>query len=210
MAEYQESIVNQLNLTVQNTVDSIKASMSSYQILMENMTESAMVENAKLIKESIDDFRQSLIEIRNSRSGGDDAVSSCIEDEGSLDVLEEQINEEVKTCTTTIMQEVVNVISDSLNQAQTFMTIPEVIGKDIQKCGLSASCMKTIVGDAISESLQVPPKVFTISARIQSMNLRTVVSIDACIFNAIKKVTKMGMNILEDVFYCIDDEINGE
>ncbi|XP_018573218.1 uncharacterized protein LOC108912446 [Anoplophora glabripennis] len=102
----------------------------------------------------------------------------------------------------------VNVISDSLNEAQTFMTIPQVIGRDVQRCGLSNSCRWDIVGDAISQAIQVPPKVFALAAKIQSIALRTVMSIDSCGLQGLRGITQTAVGMLEDIFLCIGNGFN--
>ncbi|CAH0553843.1 unnamed protein product [Brassicogethes aeneus] len=199
---FEESIIQEINESIKNSVRDIQANIKSYSFMMQNMTDTVVEENMALISERIQNFKKELAQAKAS------VVVDCLIEEGQLDVLEEQVNEEVKSCTKKVMTEVVNVISDSLNQAQTFMSVPEIIGKDIQKCGFSPTCMQIIVMDAISESLQIPPKVMTIAAKIQQLNLRTVTSIDTCMLNSIKKVTKMGFDIIEDVLYCIEDTVD--
>ncbi|KAJ8985321.1 hypothetical protein NQ317_008351 [Molorchus minor] len=85
------------------------------------------------------------------------------------------------------MAEMVNVISNSLAEAQTFMSIPQVIGRTYR---------------------DVPPKVFALTAKIQSIALKTVVSIDSCGLQGLRQIANTGVSILGDIFSCINNEIN--
>lgn len=137
-------------------------------------------------------------------------VLDCLTEEGRFDDLLDEMANEVRECARIGAMEATNVISDSLNEAQVFMTIPEVVYNDLQACGLSASCMEKITFDAIEQSVQVPGKVVTLAGRIQEIVARTLVSVDGCSLGAMRRVGKSAIDIFEDILFCINDRIDND
>ncbi|KAJ8955071.1 hypothetical protein NQ314_006951 [Rhamnusium bicolor] len=211
MLELQESIVapyatllqeniasTQLAQQINISMSSILQNMATYNVYIRNVTDQVLAEHQVHLQEKVAMFKSNL-KSTQSRSivsvNGKNIVLRCLIEESKLDVLYQEINNQIKKCATIAMAEMVNVISNSLNEAQTFMTIPQVIGRDVQRCGLSYSCRWDIVGDAISEALQ-------------SLALKTVVSVDSCGLQGLRQITETGLGILQDIFACINDEIN--
>ncbi|CAH2014080.1 unnamed protein product [Acanthoscelides obtectus] len=105
------------------------------------------------------------------------------------------------------MAEMSNVISSSMADAQAFMTLPKVIGSDVQRCGLNKECRWDIVQHSILEALQVPPKIYSLTAKIQSLVLKTVISIDSCGLKGLRNIGEVGVQLMQDVYNCIMDEV---
>ncbi|KAJ8960650.1 hypothetical protein NQ318_013942 [Aromia moschata] len=198
----------QLHQQINASMSSVVQNMAAYKAYMTQMTDRVLDEHQATARTKVDAFKSTLRGARDRSLFAANPVVGCLVSEARLAVLAQQANEQIKRCATVSMAEMTNVISDSLNEAQTFMSIPQVIGRDVQRCGLSHECRWDIVGHAISEAVQVPPKVFALTAKIQSIVLRTVISIDGCGMEALRKIAETGMEILDDVFACISNQFN--
>ncbi|KAJ8921533.1 hypothetical protein NQ315_003153 [Exocentrus adspersus] len=208
----QENIAsNQLQQQINASTTSVLSSLSTYDSYVRNLIDQLLAEYHASIRQKSAGFKSGVSGVQSrsvSLNTGKNLIVKCIVDGNKLDMLAEMVNEQVKRCATVAMAEMSNVISDSLKEAQTFMSIPRVIGRDVQRCGLSNSCRWDIVGDAISEALQVPPKVFALTAKIQSIALRTVVSVDSCGLQGLRQITETAVGVLENIFLCISNSTN--
>lgn len=146
----QQQIVHTKNVVVE--------SLQTYSLFLSNVTTDVFSENEGNILSNFATLKNGLLQTNTqlySSSLDINIVEACIAEEGHLDILGKEINEQIKACATTSMAEIINVVTDSLDQAQSFMSLTTVIGRDIQRCGLNYACRWDIVGDSIREAIQV-------------------------------------------------------
>nr|CAH7724862.1 unnamed protein product [Callosobruchus chinensis] len=127
---------------------------------LKNMSDSILAEQLQMIHDRISGMKATLgkrIQKRDTVSSVDpkSALMKCVISEDALNRLAEEVNEQIKTCATVAMAEMSNVIGSSMSDAQAFMTLPKVIGSDVQRCGLSNECRWDIAQHSILEALQV-------------------------------------------------------
>ncbi|VEN59200.1 unnamed protein product [Callosobruchus maculatus] len=193
------------------STSAVLQNLSTYDTYIKNMSDSILAEQLQMIHERIAGMKATLgkrIQKRDTESSVDpqNALMNCVISEDALNRLSEEVNEQIKTCATVAMAEMSNVIGSSMTDAQAFMTLPKVIGSDVQRCGLSNECRWDIAQHSILEALQVPPKVYSLTAKIQSLVLQTVISIDSCGLKGLRSIGEVGVQLMQDVFNCIIDE----
>ncbi|CAH1995019.1 unnamed protein product [Acanthoscelides obtectus] len=208
LLQESENVQNQMKESTSTVLQNI----ASYDTYIKNMSDSILAEQLQSIHEKISGMKANLGKRIQKRSAGSsentkDFLTKCVINEDVLDRLADEVNEQIKTCSTVAMAEMSNVISSSMADAQAFMTLPNVIGSDVQRCGLNKECRWDIVQHSILEALQVPPKIYSLTAKIQSLVLKTVISIDSCGLKGLRNIGEVGVQLMQDVYNCIMDEV---
>lgn len=108
--------------SVNNSLSVILNNINYYDTYTTTLLNNLLSENEKEILKRVDKFKTEIEQHKQKTKSN--IVVDCLDEEAQLDVLAEQINNEVKRCATVASMETTNVISDSLNEAQRFMTIP--------------------------------------------------------------------------------------
>ncbi|VEN62589.1 unnamed protein product, partial [Callosobruchus maculatus] len=155
---FQES--ENLQKQMDESTSAVLQNLSTYDTYIKNMSDSILAEQLQMIHERIAGMKATLgkrIQKRDTESSVDphNALMKCVISEDALNRLSEEVNEQIKTCATVAMAEMSNVIGSSMSDAQAFMTLPKIIGSDVQRCGLSNECRWDIAQHSILEALQV-------------------------------------------------------
>ncbi|CAG9853988.1 unnamed protein product [Phyllotreta striolata] len=132
-------------------------------------------------------------------------IQSCIDSEKLVQRFSNATNDKIKKCATVVLAQYTNVVTNSYNDVQVFMMFPSVIWRNIQKCGLDATCKSLIVDDVIKETYNIPPRVFNLAAKIQSLVVRTITAVDNCAIDALKDLSNTGTKLVAGVYECIID-----
>ncbi|XP_072390009.1 uncharacterized protein [Diabrotica undecimpunctata] len=169
--------------------------------ILENFTSNVLRSHYRSLNQNLSDLDRRLAATTN-----EDIIGRCVSRLQFSRSIKTIVNEQIKKCATIVLAEYQNVITNSLNMAQVFMKFSTIVWTDIQRCGLNDTCRWNIALDAINEAGQIPPKVYSLTAKIQSLVLKTITSIDYCAVNGLKEITKSGLDLAEGVFFCIASE----
>uniref|UniRef100_A0A6P7GYM2 Uncharacterized protein LOC114344586 n=1 Tax=Diabrotica virgifera virgifera TaxID=50390 RepID=A0A6P7GYM2_DIAVI len=182
-------------------LSNIIKSIQNMEGVAENFTKNILRNHYRNLNQNLTDLDRRLAATTN-----EDIIGRCVSRFQFSQSIKTIVNEQIKNCATIVLAEYQNVITNSLNMAQVFMKFSTIVWTDIQRCGLNDTCRWNIVLDAINEAGQIPPKVYSLTAKIQSLVLKTITSIDSCAVEGLKVITKSGLDLAEGVFSCIARE----
>ncbi|XP_044756146.1 uncharacterized protein LOC123314832 [Coccinella septempunctata] len=198
-----DKVVSSLHL-LQSVIDTANTTLLSMKSIQSNLiisTQTVIEKNEKDISLQISALRKNVSSLRSKRSKT--ILDRCIDDEQPIDILVEAISDEIKQCITVALAENVNIISNCIVEAQTFMDLPTKVAADLQTCGGSKQCLLALSIDAVNESMEIPSKVLVLTARVQQLAYHALSNINGCAVNGLINVVKQGIAVVEDIVACI-------
>ncbi|XP_045469579.1 uncharacterized protein LOC123677117 [Harmonia axyridis] len=198
-----DKVVSSLHL-LKSVIDTANTTLLSMQSIQANLlisTETVVQRNERDINLQISALKKNVSNLRDKRS--QTILDKCIDEQQPLEILVESISDEIKKCITVALAENVNIISNCIVEAQTFMDLPTKVAADLQTCGSSKQCLLAISVDAVNESMEIPSKVLVLTARVQQLAYHALSNINGCAVNGLINVVKQGISLVEDIVACV-------
>ncbi|XP_057665741.1 uncharacterized protein LOC130899655 [Diorhabda carinulata] len=172
----------------------------------QNSTNKLLNTHFNTVNDKVNYVNERLTGIAANNYTNQEIIQKCITKKKLSEIQANEINSQIKRCATVIQAQYVNVMSTSYNDVQVFVSFATVIWNNIKKCGLNDSCRWQIVLDTINETGQLPSKVFSLAAKIQALVLETIIAINSCAIDGLKKVNAATLDATEQIFNCIAKE----